>query len=86
MAPSAIGIAIAAFPGSKNEVSDCTVLYGGGGGIACGGADGILVRRCLVSNALVGFAMNSTCKLMDNVTSNCTTKITGNPVLLGVND
>lgn len=81
-----VGIGVISLGGAPNEVSDCTVLRGGGAAISSGNTDGLIVRRCLVTKATTGIAATSGCKLIDNTTLGCATKFTGNPVLAGIND
>jgi len=71
-----------------NEVTDCSVIDGGGQtiGISSGGGDGLLVRHCVVQGCEEGFHVSIKCKLFNNVTLFCTNPITGSPILAGVND
>src|SRR5438034_926937 len=56
-----------------NEVTDCSVLGGGGQttGINSGGTDGLIVRRCVVQGCEEGFHVSLNCKLFDNATLFC---------------
>jgi hypothetical protein len=80
------GIQVLTSAGGFNEVSDCTVHGPGSAGITATNLDGLTVRSCSVSGCTTGIAATAGCKLFDNLTLSCTTAISGNPQLVGVNN
>lgn len=82
------GIVVLADSLDVNEVSDCSILDGGGAstGINSGGTHGLLVRRCVVQGLEEGYRVTPFCKLYDNSTIYCSTPFFGSPQLIGVNN